>query len=247
MDEPSSRAPFLRQIKKMITLRTLKRIQKFICVSQKSKEAFCKNYGIDSAKVVVIYNGIDTPKSGSAIAQTFAAGTVSRLVKKKGLEVLLKAFSKLSDGKKFLIVGDGPLKGKLIKLAKNLGLKDRVVFAGHQKEVLPSLFAMDIFIMSSLSESMPFALMEAMAAGRPCISTDVGGVRELINDGENGILVSAGDPDKLGSAISLLSGDREKMGLLGKAAKNTIAERFSIESMIRGTEQFFDAVVLERT
>lgn len=246
VDTPSSRIPFLGQIKKMIALRTLRRVQSFICVSQKSKEAFCKNYGIDPEKIVVVYNGIDVPENAGTTAQTFAAGTVSRLVKKKGLEVLIESFSKLSEDKKLLIVGDGPLRDKFIKLAKDLGLKDRVIFAGHQKEILPFLLAMDVFVMPSLSESMPFALMEAMAAGRACVSTDVGGVKELIIDGQNGILVPPGDPDKLCDAISLLSGNRDKLSSLGKAAKKTIEENFSIGSMMRGTEQFFDDVVLGR-
>jgi glycosyltransferase involved in cell wall biosynthesis len=255
----SSRFPFIGQLKKMIALKALKSAKEFICVSQKSKETFCNNFNIPPDKVAVIYNGVDlfdTEKSGKAEnlkkslginTDERVIGSISRLVKNKGLEDLLKAVSNLKGKEKLLIVGDGPLRGKLTGLAMELGIQDRVVFTGHQKEVLPFLLAMDIFVMPSLSESMPFALMEAMAAGRAVISTDVGGVKELVKDGENGLLVPAGDPDKLCDAVSLLSSDIVKMAKLGIAAKKTIEEKFSIEAMMRKTEDFFDSVAMDRS
>ncbi|MEK7376824.1 MAG: glycosyltransferase family 4 protein [Candidatus Margulisiibacteriota bacterium] len=259
VEPPSSRFPFLKHLKKLTALRTLKLVQRFICVSQKSKETFCKNYNITPERVSVVYNGLDVfetedfaPAKKLKVSlgikeNEFVVGTVSRLVNKKGIEVLLKAFSRISiqkDRQKLLIVGDGILKGRLIKAAKKLGLKGRVIFAGHQNDVLPFLLAMDLFVMPSLSESMPFALMEAMAAGRAVISTEVGGVKELVCEEENGLLIPPADPERLCNAISLLSGDRTRLYALGKAAKKHMADNFSIDSMTRGTGQFFDAVVL---
>jgi len=241
----SSRFPFLSRLKKLIALASLRGVQRFICVSQNSKETFCRNYGISTDKVAVIYNGVDMPPDAAfgTSGGTVVIGTVCRLVKNKGLEVLLKAFSLLLKDLscvRLLLVGDGPKRKELEGMSKQLGIESKVTFTGHAKNILPLLCGMDIFVMPSLSESLPFSLLEAMAAGRAVISTDVGGIRELIKEGENGYVVPPGDPDKLSDAASKLLADPAKSSALAIAAKRTIAEKFSIDSMMRGTEQFFD-------
>ncbi len=247
----SSRFPFLSPVKKLIALLSLGGVQRFICVSQKSKEMFCNNYNIAPDIVSVVHNGVDIIEANTPDLEkdAFVIGAVNRLVKNKGIDILLKAFEHiLKNNQKaiLLIAGEGPQKSGLIKYSNDLKIKDKVTFTGHQQNIVDFLSSLDIFVMPSLSESMPFSLMEAMAAGRAVVSTDVGGVRELVTDGINGLLVPPNDPDTLARAISLLIKDEKKRLELGNAARNQIVENFSIASMIRGTEEFFDLVVDEK-
>ncbi len=247
-----SRFPFLSRLKKLIALASLRGVQRFICVSHNSKETFCCNYGISPDKVAVIYNGVDIP-ADSALGTsggTVVIGTVCRLVKNKGLEILLKAFSLLLKDlpcARLLLVGDGPKRRELERMSKQLGIANKVTFAGYAKNIAPLLYSMDIFVMPSLSESLPFSLLEAMAAERAVISTDVGGIKELVTDRINGLLVSANDEKALSQAMLLLSSDPKKRSPLGQAAKRTVSEKFLSRTMMILTEHFFDQVVLARS
>ena len=125
--------------------------------------------------------------------------TVGRLDPIKDQATLLRAVRVVCDRKpgfRLDIVGDGPSRPELESLRAELGLGEAVAFRGYQEDVRPFLSAADFFVLSSISEGISIALLEAMAAGLPAVATDVGGNREVILQGETGLLTPAGTPKR---------------------------------------------------
>ena len=163
-------------------------------------------------------------------------GYVGRLVKLKAVDVLIRAFAELvkSTPAKLLIVGDGPERPMLERTAVSLGLLNRIIWAGQQRDVRSYLRALDIFAMSSITEGLPRALLEAGATGIPAVVTDISGCNEIVTDGLSGYVVPVRNPNRMGEALYSLA----KSGLLrremGRRLRMTIEERFSAVNMARG-------------
>jgi glycosyltransferase involved in cell wall biosynthesis len=127
-------------------------------------------------------------------------------------------------------------------MANNLGINQKVIFTGFRKDVGGLIFSMDIFVFPSIWEGFGLALIQAMACGRPVISTKTGIAPEIIVSGENGILVTAGNPDELSDAvIKLLSNGKSAEGM-GEAAKKLVTERFSEKKMVEGYEKVYETM-----
>jgi glycosyltransferase involved in cell wall biosynthesis len=139
----------------------------------------------------------------------------------------------------FIIVGDGPLKDMLLDKRKELGLEQQVHFAGLQTEVRPYLAAFDIFMMSSEFEGLPLALLEAMSSGRPVISTDAGGIKEVIIHERDGLLVGVEEPEKLVECAAQLLADPNKRKAFGLQGRNRIIESFSMIKMVKELEDVY--------
>jgi glycosyltransferase involved in cell wall biosynthesis len=172
---------------------------------------------------------------------------VSRLNRMKGLEQFLESAAAIRTrvpDARFLIVGktspnDRPYLSVLTGLAERLGLSDCVVFAGLRTDV-PQLLASDtVSVMPSLNEALSNVLLESMAAGVPVVATRVGGTPEAIEHGVNGLLVPAADPGALANAICHLLAEPEMARRLGRAARESINERFSIDRMVSATEELY--------
>lgn len=181
----------------------------------------------------VIHNGIE-PQNGRAgepklsrenlglTERDFVWLAVGSLLPVKDYETLLRAFSALERRfrPKLLVAGDGPLREDLTKEIQRLRLESRVTLLGARRDVDDLLHLTDAFVMSSRSEGMPNALMEAMAAGKPVVATRVGGVEELVTQGQEGYLVEPGHADELAHAMtrlmSLPAGPREALGRTGQ-------------------------------
>jgi len=140
-----------------------------------------------------------------------------------------------------LFVGDGPLRGKLEGLVRELGLENRVRFLGSKdREEIPEILAItDIFVLPSLSEGLPTAVIEAMAAGCPVVATAVGGTAEVVADGETGLLVPPRDPDALAEGMKILLQSRATRRKMGEAGAKRAREYFSIERMVREYEALY--------
>lgn len=135
--------------------------------------------------------------------------TIGRLTKEKGHKILLEAFSMITNREwQLIIVGDGTERKNLEEQAKELGIESRVIFAGHQKELSKYLSESEIFVLPSLSEGFPNALIEAMSVPLACISSNcVAGPSDIIRDGENGFLVSPNNSKTLASTIDQVIND----------------------------------------
>lgn len=145
----------------------------------------------------------------------------------------------------FIIVGDGVLKEEVHAKARALSMRNYLHFAGLQADVKPYLQAMDIFMMTSEFEGLPVALLEAMSMRCMPACTAAGGIGELIQDGVNGILVPVETPDLLVNKISEYLLHPEKIEKAGQRARQTVADNFSIQTMVAALENTYEEVIAQ--
>ena len=194
--------------------------------------------GIDLDRVVTV-----APKR--LVAHGRIVGTVARLVPVKGHLFLLDAIPKILQRcpkAKFVFVGEGEMRQVLEEQANGLGLDDRITFAGFREDVPAVLAGMDAFVLPSLNEGMGRVLVTAMALGKPIVATKVGGVPELLGNGEAGILVPPGDSGAIAEAVSTVLCDRSRAHALGEAGRRR-ASRYSAESMISALAKVYHEVM----
>jgi glycosyltransferase involved in cell wall biosynthesis len=192
----------------------------------------------------LVPNGIDVdayrPRSGAAPLRRIV--TVANLRPEKAHEVLIDAFASLPTttlNLELAIVGHGPRAEALERQVAERGLASRVRFLGHRDDVPAILAESDLFVLPSRSEAFPNSVMEAMAAGLPVVATRVGGVPELVQHDVNGILTPVDDRDALARALRTLVDDPHRAAALGRAARETIASRFSFTRMVRSFEDLY--------
>lgn len=176
-------------------------------------------------------------------------GAVGRLSAVKGHELLIRAAAELLSSKckiKVLLVGDGPLLGLLRELADKLGILKHVLFVGHQDNVQDFLTAMDIFVLPSLHEGIPMALLEALAMELPVVATRVGGIPEVIDHGVNGLLVTPADVQLLAESVRALIDDQFRARNLGKAGRARIEKEFTAERMAERIAEIYTSISLSR-
>ena len=214
------------------------------------RNAMAASPWIDPGKVTTIYNGRNPVAftSDEVAAQRRAwgltgehlvIGATGQLAAVKGLADLVSAFARLSAGGpqlRLVLAGEGPDRQDLERLARRLGVADRVVFAGFSHEPIKAAAAFDIAVLNSSAEGFPNVLVEYFAAARPVVTTGVGGVRELVADGENGLVVRPGAADDLVAALGRLAADPSLRQRLGRAARDTLRTRFSEDRMISDLE-----------
>ena len=169
-------------------------------------------------------------------------GTVAGFRKQKKLTDWLKAASLIRQKfphSHFLIIGDGPLRSSLEAEVQKLRLSDVVHFTGVQQNVIPFYSAIDVYMISSVFEGLPIALLEAMAMQLPVVTTPAGGIPEVVVDGQTGFLVDFGFPQKLADQVALLIENRDLARSLGKAGRAVIEQRFSIQRMVTELEDLY--------
>jgi glycosyltransferase involved in cell wall biosynthesis len=138
-----------------------------------------------------------------------------------------------------IIVGDGPLKEELLEYRKHLELEDKVIMPGLQTEVKPWYSAMDVFMMTSVFEGLPIALLEAMSMECAIVTTDAGGIKQVIRDGTDGILVEVDQLKNMLGKLSVLMKDEANRKLLGTAARNRVVKAFSLQRMVGELEELY--------
>jgi glycosyltransferase involved in cell wall biosynthesis len=162
-------------------------------------------------------------------------GIVARLTEAKDHRTLFAAVVLLREshpGVHCLVVGDGELNDELARDVTALGLTPAVHFVGARENVRDYLAAMDVFVLSSITEGLAMTLLEAMAASRPVVATRVGGNPEAVEDGVTGRLVPASDPRALADAIAFLFDHRDVARAMGEAGRARVTSRFSLEAMV---------------
>ncbi|MBI4972833.1 MAG: glycosyltransferase family 4 protein [Candidatus Omnitrophica bacterium] len=228
---------------------------KVIAISQEVKEHIAGDFGVREENIVVIHNGIDINRfreqrteDREQIKKKFGLGDgpvigiIARLSAEKGhnylIQAMKEAIAKIPDAQ-LLIVGDGKRKKELSDLTKSLNLEKNVFFIPSVLDTEEVLSLMDIFVLPSTKEGLGLSLMEAMAAGLAVIGSRVGGIKALIKDGYNGLMVEPGDSHQLAAAILKLLADPRQRKYLGENARNFVKENFSQDKMSEETEKVY--------
>jgi glycosyltransferase involved in cell wall biosynthesis len=228
--------------------------KRFYCLTEDMATAVTEHRIVPPRKVRVIQNGIavddyttpcDTAPVRSSLGIPPAArviGTVGRLNEIKRQDLLIRAFARVRERAPdvhLLLVGDGPLLGDLRNQAARLGVGACVHFAGYQEWTPPYLQTMDVFALTSRSEGMPQAVLEAAVTGLPIIASKVGGLPEVIEHGRSGLLFDPGDEPSLVTGLLDLLGDRERGRRLGRAARAGVEKAFHIRRMAADYQRDF--------
>ncbi len=171
----------------------------------------------------------------------FVVGTAGRLISIKGHRYLIEAAKEIVATKpdiNFLFLGDGELQEELEKMASELSIRKNVRFLGWRPDVAEVISIFDIFVLPSLNEGMGKVLVEAMALGKPIVASNVGGIPDLIIQGENGLLVPVADPKALASGIEFLLKNPKKRKEMGEKGKK-IAINYGLDSMVQKIDQLY--------
>lgn len=224
------------------------RVDRYIAVSRDVAEELVERFRWPAAKVSVGYNAVEIDRFGGAapagLRERIGGGerplvlTPARLDEQKGHAVLLRAAAELP-GVDFVLAGEGPLRGSLEALAAELGVADRVRFLGYRSDVPELLAACDVFALPSLYEGSSLAVLEAMAARRPVVSSAIGGTDELVEDGADGMLVAPGDAEGLAAALRRLLGDPALRADLAARARERVERDFTPAAMTGRVEAIY--------
>jgi glycosyltransferase involved in cell wall biosynthesis len=232
-------------------------VDQVVVVAEFLKENLIQREWFNSSKIMTIYNGIDEgifKKRSEArdlrqklriSPDTPAIGIIGRLDPIKNHRCLIRAMKRVVEcfpGSVLLIAGDGPFRDELNLYVKRLKLGRNVFFLGTRSDVPDLLTIMDVFVLCSFSEGMPMTLLEAMATGKPIVATSIGGIPEVIEDGENGLLVESDDHESLAGAIVDLLGNHDKAKRIGSAARLSYENNFTLDSMVNKYEQVYTSL-----
>lgn len=232
--------------------------KKIICCSQKLKTSISKLEKIDGGKFKVIINGIDIQnmdhhgnkyearKKMGLNDTDIVIGNIAMLSKRKGQLLLVKAFAEIEkkyQDVKVVFIGDENLEAKeeLLDLAIKLNVIDKLVFMGRQNDIPLLLKGLDVFVLSSLYEGIPLVLLEAMYMGLPVISTDVGGVSEVVEHDVNGILVPSGSVEMLVTAIFRMIEDQSGRELFVGNGKETVLKRHTFQRYVEQMSSLYSS------
>ncbi|MBI4994184.1 glycosyltransferase family 4 protein [Candidatus Peregrinibacteria bacterium] len=251
--------PFvLRGIKGWLKNKLMNRVRAIIAISEASKKTIIEQNPELAPKITVIHNGIDINEwqaeakiePRNEYKRSFFAALpnekiilcVAELHERKGQKYLIEAAKILAESAglnfKLIFVGDGPERKYYEKLAAPL--KNKILFLGRRKEIAKLMSAADIFVLPSIREAFGLVLLEASAAGLPIIASDVGGIKEIIDDGKTGILVQPENAQALAEAINKLLQNPMLATSLAHEAKSKVELKFSAKTMAGRTMEVYD-------
>lgn len=244
---------------KWIHMRVLRRFENLITVSKATKSLMVKS-GINDNNIKVIYNAIDEKqwcntkkhmplrKELNIPEDSFVVGTVGRISDEKDYRTFLDVAAAIVDKIEdvyFVVIGDG--KGNeiqnLVDYTEQLGIKKKVFFAGYRSDLLNVYKTLDIFLMTSITEGLPNTMLEAMSMEIPVVSTGVGGIPELVVNGETAFLYEIKDIQGLANKVRELIENEELRENVSKACRRRIEEKFSFERRLRIIEEYYLSIV----
>jgi len=226
-----------------------------VCVAQSLAADLVERSRVPARRVVVIPNGVDLVRfdpavaDGARVRREFAlgdgsvVGIIGRMTPQKSHADFLRAFAlarRRAPGARALVVGEGPLRSAVEAEARALGLASACGFAGVRDDIPDCLAAMSVVALSSVSEGLPFVVLEALAMARPLVATAVNGVTEVVEHGVNGLLVPPRQPAALADALGALLGDPVRASALGTAGRKTVEARFSLATMIARVSDLYE-------
>lgn len=234
-------------------------VRTIIVGSEDIKRDVMKNDWVASSKITVIDNCVDLDVIKSKVSReemreqlsipegAVVLGTIGRLEEQKGHRFLIQALKLLceSEIQFFLVlVGEGKKRDELERLVEELSLQERVMFLGTRTDIGDLLMAMDIFIMPSLWEGLSLSMLTAMAAEKPVIATNVGGVKKVLGDDEYGLVIESGKPEAIVYAIEKILNDKHAVKNKLVKAKALVYERYSAQSMVKSLEQIYSSMMI---
>lgn len=228
-----------------------------VAVSQTMQRQIVSLPGMSAKRVTAIQNAIDSqsfyvPDQRDACRLEFGltpeslgVGYAGRIDRVKRLDLLFQGFS-LALARypqaRLVIAGEGQKRAQLEAFAAELGISPAVIWTGFRQDIPRVLAAMDVYVQPSANEGLSKSILEAMAAGRPVIATNVGGVQEVITNEETGLLISPGSSSAIGAAIVDLLDHPEKRLTLGRAARSHVIEQFGVQQMVEAYGQLYQAL-----
>lgn len=233
---------------------------KVIAISESVKKHLIRDFRAKPEKVVKVFNGIELGKYEGVSKEKdepflleiglskkeMIVGSIGRLSSVKGYSYLIDAFRDIAreiDDVYLLLVGDGPEKERLKQQIKKLALEDKVIINPGGQNLSKFFSVIDIFCLPSISEGFGLALVEAMAFGRACIASNVGGLSELIINGEDGLLFDAKSPESIKKAVMVLIKDPDKRKLFSQKGQIKVRNEFSIEKCVHETIKVYKSVM----
>ena len=242
------------RLQRWLVRRTVNMADAVVLNSSYVREFSISEEGAQPNRVHIIPNAVNVVAFANPISQTFLRekldlpatgwliGTVGRLTRQKGIDNLLHALTLINNREFILLIfGTGEDESALRALAANLGLESRAHFVGYRRDLPSIIGSLDLYVHSARFEGMPNAVLEAMAAACPIVATKVDGIRELIEDGNHGWLVSADSPKELAVAIGEALNDSKEAHRRGVLARERVLQAFSLESMIESWEAILTA------
>ena len=182
-------------------------------------------------------------------SEEIVVGTVGRLEPEKDQITLLEAFRQLQSRQphaRLIIAGDGSMADQLKSHADRIGVAATIRFLGYRRDIARLLAAMDVFLLTSIREGLPISLIEAMAARRPVVASNIGSVRDLISDGNTGLLVAPGSVDGFRAAMERLIGDAALRQHIVQRARATVETSFSLPAVVSAYENLYRSAMMKR-
>jgi glycosyltransferase involved in cell wall biosynthesis len=220
-------------------------------------KSFLRSFAIPPRRMTTVPNGVSTPRDAcdwrtarrrlGCEENVLAVGAAGRLVEQKGFADLIAAMGHVNDRiprrVRLFLLGDGPLRDDLEHRIREAGLEDTVTLTGLRSDAQQLLAAFDVVAFSSVDEGLPMALLEAMAAGRCIVATDVGGIGDAVRDEREGLLVPPREPARLAAALCRALGDHDLRSRLGVAAARRFRDRFTARRMVADYERLYRATL----
>jgi glycosyltransferase involved in cell wall biosynthesis len=257
--------PCVCHVREMITVKAVRQYRlcssnALIAVAEAVGHALLAG-GIPADRITVVRSGIrphDAPPEAETVVlrgrlgispHDPVLGVVAHILPHKGYDDLVQALALLQEQVptlKCLVVGRAPRRSylqELLQLAERLSVRGRLIVVGFQEDVAPFLHAMDVFVLPSRTEGLPITILEAMAAGKPVVATTAGGIPEVVRDGETGLLVPPGDPDRLAEAVMQLLEGPALAKAMGQAGRKRVTSVFTLEGEAEQTARVYRKVL----
>jgi len=235
-------------VRRAVLRRAFRASARILCNSREMARYAESYYGAPAGRTSVVLNGVDVERFNidRREHEGLVIGTIGRVERQKNLDAFLDAAAIVHESRPdahFVIVGEGSLRAHYQGEVSRRGLDGVVSLPGTRADVPKFLAGLDQFWLTSDWEGTPNVVLEAMAAGVAVIATRVGGTPEVLDDGDTGILVQAGDAVAVAAASLRLAGDREASEAMGRRARTSARSRFSIPAMVTATTALYDSAL----
>lgn len=240
-----------QRLKVGLNLSLLKRgFEQSVSVSGEIRDILMADHGFAQGRVQVIHNGVEIPEVALEKAKAgrgLVIGSAARFFAVKDLPLMVETareVAKIQKEIRFELAGEGPMQAELHALIRKYGLENRFVLRGFIDDMAAFYRTLDAYISTSRHEGIPMSVLEAMASGLPVILPRVGGLAEIVTDGQDGFLVEGRDPKDFAARCVLLHDDPGGRQSMAKAAKGKIAREFSVVQMVGGYADLYRTLAL---